>query len=111
MAAGKCVDETVGTRRLIRGCAIGKRQASGTMGPAYFVIAILGCGDDAVGCKTVATPAAHYASEQSCLAARDEVLMANSDLDFPSLMATCLPASRKASAAEPDDRPSHSVAA
>ena len=70
------------------------------MGPAYFVIAIMGCGDGAAACQTVATPAAHYASEQACLAARWDVLMANSDLDFPTLLATCVPVSRKASAAK-----------
>lgn len=71
------------------------------MGPAYFVIAIMGCGDDAVGCRTVATPAAHYVSEQACLAARGDILMANSDLDFPTLLAQCLPVTAKATAAEP----------
>ena len=72
------------------------------MGPAYFVIAIMGCGDGAVACQTVATPAAHYASEQACLAARDETLTANSDLDFPMLLAQCLAVSGKASAAAPE---------
>ena len=72
------------------------------MGPAYFVIAIMGCGDGAVGCQTVAAPAAHYASEQACLAARDDALMANSDLDFPTLTAHCLPVTRKASAGAPE---------
>ncbi len=70
------------------------------MGPAYFVIAIMGCGDAGNACQTVATPAAHYSSEQACLAARGDALMANSDLDFPMLLAECLPVSRKASAAE-----------
>jgi hypothetical protein len=79
------------------------------MGPAYFVIAIMGCGDGGAACQTVATPAAHYSSEQACLAARTDALMANSDLDFPTLLAECLPVSQKASAAkaretkQPDD--------
>ena len=81
------------------------------MGPSYFVMAILGCGDGALACQTVAAPAAHYASEQACLAARGEALMANSDLDFPTLFATCQPAGRKASAAEPVPQPSDSAAA
>ena len=71
------------------------------MGPVYFVIVIMGCGDGAVGCQTVATPATHYASEQACMAARADTLMANSDLDFPTLLAECLPVARKATAAEP----------
>jgi hypothetical protein len=79
------------------------------MGPAYFVIAIFGCGDGAVGCRTVAAPAAHYATEQACLAARGETLIANNDLDFPTLLAQCLPVSRKASGGEP--RPEPGIAA
>ena len=79
------------------------------MGPAYFVIAIFGCGDGAVECRTVAAPAAHYATEQACLAARADALMANNDLDFPTLLAQCLPGSRKASAGEP--RPEAGAAA
>ncbi len=75
------------------------------MGPAYFVIAIMGCGDGGVGCRTVATPATHYASEQACLAARAGTLMANNDLDFPMLVAECLPIARKASSAEPASAP------
>ena len=71
------------------------------MGPAYFVIAIIGCGDGATSCQTVAAPAAHYATEQACLAARTDALMANTDLDFPTLLAQCLPVSRKASTGEP----------
>ena len=71
------------------------------MGPAYFVIAIFGCGDGAVECRTVAAPAAHYATEQACLAARADALMANNDLDFPTLLAQCMPGSRKASAGKP----------
>ena len=72
------------------------------MGPAYFIIAIMGCGDGGGPCQTVATPAAHYASEQACLAARGDALMANSDLDFPMLVATCMPVSRKASTTAPE---------
>ena len=80
------------------------------MGPAYFVIAIMGCGDGGTDCRTVAAPAAHYASEQACLAARSDTLMANSDLDFPTLFAECLPVSRKASA-EPKPAPAGTAAA
>lgn len=75
------------------------------MGPAYFVIAIMGCTDAGTACQTVATPLARYDNEQACIAARDETLLANSDLDFPTLFASCLPVSRKASAETPDNRP------
>ena len=81
------------------------------MGPAYFVIAIMGCGDGAVACQTVATPATHYASEQACLAARDEALMANSDLNFPTLLAQCMPVTPKATKAEPNRAPRNAASA
>ena len=62
------------------------------MGPAGFVIAILGCADGASTCQTVAMPAARYENAAQCLAAREEALDANSDLDFPTLVAECRPA-------------------
>ena len=80
------------------------------MGPAYFVIAIMGCGDGGTACQTVANPVAHYSSEQACLAARGDVLMANSDLDFPTLLAECMPVNRKASTVEPRPAPEGSAA-
>jgi hypothetical protein len=81
------------------------------MGPAYFVIAIMGCGDGGSACQTVATPAAHYTSEQACLAAREDTLMANSDLDFPTLFAQCLAVSPKSTKAEPAAEVEGAVAA
>jgi hypothetical protein len=74
------------------------------VGPAYFVITIMGCSDGGLACRTVATPSAHYGSEQACLAARGETLLANSDLDFPTLLAECLQVRGKtpASAPQPD---------
>jgi hypothetical protein len=56
---------------------------------SYFIIAILGCADGAAACTPVATVPTHYASEAACSAATSEALMANSDLDFPSLSAEC----------------------
>ena len=81
------------------------------MGPSYFVIAILGCGDGGIACQTVAAPAAHYATEQACLAARSDTLMANSDLDFPTLVAQCLPVTRKSSIGEPVPEPVDALSA
>ena len=73
------------------------------MGPTYFVIALLGCADGAAECRTVAAPAMRYASEQACLSARGDVLAANTDLDFPTLLATCVPGlGRPAATAAPD---------
>ena len=59
------------------------------MGPAYYVIAILGCSDGAVDCARVATVPARYESEAACSAATMPALAARTDFDFPTLMAEC----------------------
>lgn len=71
------------------------------MGPVTYFIAILGCSDGASGCQTVATMSARYDNQQQCIAARDSALDANTDLDFPTLVAECRPASNKASSNVP----------
>ena len=57
--------------------------------PSYFIIAILGCADGSAACTPVATMPTHYASQATCAAATSDALIANSDLDFPSLSAEC----------------------
>ena len=74
------------------------------MGPAFYVIAIMGCADGSAACTPVATMPTRYESRQACLAATDAALTANSDFDFPTLLAQCRPA--KAPAA---DRAPHRV--
>ena len=59
------------------------------MGPGYFVIAILGCADGGTACTPVATLQSHYASEAECSAATTSALEANSNFDFPTLLARC----------------------
>ena len=66
------------------------------MGPAYFVIAIMGCADGSQACTRVATMPAQYATEQSCAADVRKALETNSDLDFPSLVAECQPVTARA---------------
>lgn len=74
------------------------------MGPGYFIIAILGCGDSSAACTRVATMPARYESEAACSAATVDALIRNSDLDFPSLVAECR-AVRAPAAAENSDKP------
>jgi hypothetical protein len=69
------------------------------MGPLGYFIAILGCADSGASCQTVATLAPRYDSAVQCAAARDSALDANSDLDFPTLIAQCLPSSARAASA------------
>ena len=59
------------------------------MGPGYFVIAILGCADGSQACTRVATVPVHYADQQSCAASTSKALEANTNFDFPTLVAEC----------------------
>ncbi|GAA3898995.1 hypothetical protein GCM10022276_17360 [Sphingomonas limnosediminicola] len=59
------------------------------MGPGYFVIAILGCADGGSGCTQVATLQTRYESQAQCSAATSAALEANSNFDFPTLVARC----------------------
>jgi hypothetical protein len=56
---------------------------------SYFIIAIFGCADGSAACTPVATVPTHYTTQAACTAATNEALLANSDLDFPSLSAEC----------------------
>ena len=58
------------------------------MEPVYYVIAILGCADGSTQCTPVAT---------------QQALVANSDFDFPTLMAQCRATLPRATAAQ--DKP------
>ena len=73
------------------------------MEAGYFIIAILGCADGSVACTPVMTVPTRYASQASCEAAAPAALLANTDFDFPSLLAECRPGAARASAeTQPD---------
>ena len=74
------------------------------MGPGYFVIAILGCADGATACTPVATLQQRYETQQQCSAATQPALEANSDFDFPTLLAQCRAGSVPAAAASDGER-------
>ena len=80
------------------------------MGPAYFVIAILGCADGGSACTPVADLPARYATEEQCSAAAGAALIENSDFDYPTLLARCRPATEKSAEAKepPRDKRSRS---
>ena len=59
------------------------------MGPGYFVIAILGCADGGSACTPVATLQTRYEDEAQCNAATVPALEANTQFDFPTLLARC----------------------
>jgi hypothetical protein len=68
------------------------------MGPGYFIIAILGCADGGSQCTPVTTLQTRYASEAECSAATAPALEANTNFDFPTLLARCKAGSSPASA-------------
>ena len=74
------------------------------MGPTYFVIAILGCADGSTACTPVMTVPTRYESEKACEAATVQALTANSNFDYPSLLAQCR-AAKDETSAERDGKP------
>lgn len=74
------------------------------MGPAAYVIAILGCADGSAACQPVATMPTRYESQAACSAATNDVLAQNSDFDFPTIVAECR-TSRAVPAAQQTEQP------
>ena len=61
------------------------------MSIAFYVIAILGCGEGEAQCEPVRTAEARYESREACLAATDAVLARAEAAEFPTLVAECRP--------------------
>jgi acyl-CoA synthetase (AMP-forming)/AMP-acid ligase II len=72
------------------------------MGPATFVIAILGCADGGTACTPVATLSTQYVTQAQCTAATGAALLENSDFDYPTLLARCRTMQPKAASAAKD---------
>ncbi|HEX8124189.1 MAG TPA: hypothetical protein VF548_01240 [Allosphingosinicella sp.] len=60
------------------------------MGPAIFIIAIMGCGEGDSPCQQVKTLEARYESRAACTAATEAALTENADIDFPVIAAECV---------------------
>lgn len=65
------------------------------MGPAIFIIAIMGCGEGDAPCQQVRTLEARYESQAACTAATEAALTRNTDIDFPVVAAECVAAGAK----------------
>lgn len=79
------------------------------MGPGYFIIAILGCADGGSSCTQVATLQTHYTTAAECSAASSAALEANSNFDFPTLLARCRAGTAATTAqAQPEQPPATS---
>jgi len=65
------------------------------MGPAYFVLAILGCGEGDAPCQQVAIASTQYASAAACTAETTAAVERYVDIDYPVVVAECRPAGLK----------------
>ncbi|MES2339782.1 MAG: hypothetical protein V4537_16940 [Pseudomonadota bacterium] len=59
------------------------------MEPLYYVMAILGCGDDGAACQQARLEPVRYQSVAQCQAAMNAALQRSTDLSFPTIQATC----------------------
>lgn len=65
------------------------------MGPAFYIMAIMGCGEADAACQQVSVAATRYESIESCNAATVDAVQRNSDLLFPVVVAQCQRADSK----------------
>ncbi|MGE5721586.1 MAG: hypothetical protein ACM3YM_03920 [Sphingomonadales bacterium] len=65
------------------------------MGPAYFVLAILGCGEGDAPCQQVAIASTQFASAAACTAETEAAVERYIDVDYPVVVAECRPAGLK----------------
>jgi hypothetical protein len=71
------------------------------MGPALFVIAILGCGEGDAPCEQVRQLDTPYQSQAACMAATEAAMIANSEANYPVVVAQCVAAGTNATAPRP----------
>ena len=59
------------------------------MGPAFYVMAILGCGEAETACEPVANVAAEYRTAEACNAAAPAAIEKHIDALYPVVVAQC----------------------
>ncbi len=59
------------------------------MQPIFYVIALMGCTDDGQACQQRRVEPIHYITPAACEAAVPDALGRNTDLDYPTIEATC----------------------
>ena len=64
------------------------------MGPAFYVLAILGCGEGEAACQQVGVEQTRFESEAQCNRATGDAVLRNSDIAFPVVVAQCRRADR-----------------
>lgn len=73
------------------------------MGPAIFLIAIMGCGEGDAPCQELRLLETQYQSQGACTAATEAAVMRFSDFDFPVVVAQCRAAGAAPSPLSPAD--------
>ena len=68
------------------------------MGPAFYILAILGCGEGETQCQQVAVAPTSYTSQADCNAASEDALARHTDAEFPVVVAQCRRADSPAAA-------------
>jgi hypothetical protein len=59
------------------------------MGPAYFILAILGCGEGDAPCRQVAVTGMTFDSQSACMAATGNAVEKYQDAPYPVVVAQC----------------------
>ena len=59
------------------------------MGQVFYVLAIMGCGDDSLACSQARLEPVRYTSYVACQEAMPAALQRNADLSYPVISAAC----------------------
>lgn len=59
------------------------------MGPVFYVLAIMGCGDGQEQCQAARVEPQRFATAAECRAALPGALARNTDLDYPVVSGAC----------------------
>lgn len=73
------------------------------MGPAIFVMAIMGCGEAEAPCLEVGRVDARYESREACVAETEAQVLRHAGIDYPVVVAQCLPAGARPAELRPSD--------
>ena len=74
------------------------------MTPMFFVLAIMGCGDDQSECAQVRVEPVHYTTAAQCNAALPTALARHTDLSYPVISGACRANGMQVASAEPARR-------
>ena len=59
------------------------------MGPALYVMAILGCGESETACQQIGVAPVRFESQAACTAATEDALARVDSLQYPLVVAQC----------------------